>query len=558
MDDLIQSIEIDEVQAHQDRLLDQAQRKLDHVLRDTSRRNGRNAGGSDNELEVGEDGLVEVTSEVDLTFQRTECDIECPGELDLAGMFRGYKYPYWPKTNDEERLAKAPRLAPFPAIPNAYNDSEDTAEVTRRKPPPKSKRKRIDHADSERRAKRQRNQQVDDALTTEDIEALATPALPYIPSPEPPQVKGFMYLPALARDEIYRNLLLASNPIRIHGSWELVFRNQRLNLSSRILRVSKQIHHEAARILYGENTFLYLLRDGPCRVLNIVSIANNDSADPAEDAEESESDWQTNNAAPSRRRRARRGRTRPELNKDINLTTYKSYFRSIEIEAEHNRFLEDTKKHLAKAIKVFAEFDDQHPVWLRSLTIRVAPMWERQLGPHGKFTFVDFFESKSKIMDAIRSVPCDFLAVKLLTWNGSHQIHSRRVTRAQAARGDASAETPAVKKGCTVVLDMRPYHTYKGTYANSGEDIWKHDAAMQWNRKRRHGVILERLEGLEALIVKYCRDERYGDRGVPRRGEEDDEEDNDDEDEELDGAAGADFVELIDLDDEDDADYVEA
>ena len=514
-----------------------------------------------NSTDIDDDGMIEKTRKIDLTYHYENQDVEMPDETDLRCMWPGYRFRHYPQTDPDELLAKAPSVAPPPSIPDPFDDTQQMGTITRRVPAHR-KRKSNRVNKSQRKSRKHRNEQSNVQLSEETIEGPPLPSPPQLPEPQPEPIllppavfkpNGFTDLPGLARDEVYRHLLLAESPIRVHGSWELVFRNQRLNLCSRVLRLSKQIHYEAARILYGENTFLYLLRDGPSRVTNVLQIAHDDSVDPANDAEESESDWGTNNASRRSRRRRRDGR-RPTERKDINLQAYKSYFRFIAIEAEHNRFLQDTKDRLAKAIRVFAMSDDadnqsQQSIWLRSLTIRVAPMWERQLGPRGNFTFVDFFDNDSDIMEAIRRVPSASLVVKLLTWKGSSQVRTGRVTRSQASA--AAAATTTLKKGVSVVLDMRPYHRYNQNGEAAEGDTWENDAAMQWERKRRHGVIVKRLAGLQSLIVKCCRDERYGERGVPKRVVE-----NEDEDWDMDGEEENGFIELAQVDDAEDGDYI--
>jgi hypothetical protein len=600
--EVIQSIEVDEVYQNNatlirpqvsqisPALLETAEAQIERLLGSAARRrpfapargcgngNGNGNGNNNrtanadphlsddgNSTDSGGDGMIELTVQVDLTYYYENRDVEMPDEDDLKCMWPGYRFRHYPQTDPDILLADAPKkTAPPPSIPDPSDDEPLMGMITRRVPVPR-KRKRNRANRPQRQPKRLRNQQRNVQLSEELIEVPPLPSPPPLPEllPEllaeqllpPPAVykpNGLTDLPALARDEIYRHLLLAASPIRVHGSWELVFRNQNLNLLSRVLCLSKQIHQEAARILYGENTFLYLLRDGPSLVTNVLQIAHDDSLDPANDAEESESDWGTNNAPPRSRRRRRHGR-RPAEKQDINVQAYKSYFRLIAIEAEHNRFLQETKDRLAKAIRVFAVPDDaesqpEQSIWLRSLTIRVAPMWERQLGHRGSFTFVDFFDKDSDIMAAIRSVPSASLVVKLLTWDSSSQVRTGRVSRSQAS---AAAAATQLKKGVSIMLDMRPYHRYNQNGEVAEGDTWENDAAMQWERKRKHGVLVERLAGLQSLIVKCCRDERYGERGVPRRVEENDDDDGDGDDSDVDG-----FIELAEVDDAEDGDYL--
>lgn len=70
---------------------------------------------------------------------------------------------------------------------------------------------------------------------------------------------GHIELPLEVREIIYRFLLLADRPIEVHNGWSLVRPDQHLKLCSAILRSCHQVHDEAARVLYSENTFQYAL-----------------------------------------------------------------------------------------------------------------------------------------------------------------------------------------------------------------------------------------------------------------------------------------------------------
>ncbi|KAJ4145503.1 hypothetical protein LMH87_004351 [Akanthomyces muscarius] len=174
---------------------------------------------------------------------------------------------------------------------------------------------------------------------------------------------------------------------------ELVYRNQSLGLQPAILGTCTTIFREAARTLYGENEFLYLLRDGANHVADVTAVGQDDAPNPASDAEE-DPEW-----GPARRatRRGRRSAVKPLEKFDINLDRYIRYVRHICIEAEHNRFDEAAQTRAASAVKVFT---DRYPAMpagsfstrLASLELRVVPMWEAnvgELGGGGGFTFLD-------------------------------------------------------------------------------------------------------------------------------------------------------------------------
>ncbi|KAK7961836.1 uncharacterized protein PG986_002661 [Apiospora aurea] len=76
--------------------------------------------------------------------------------------------------------------------------------------------------------------------------------------------RGFWGLPRELRDMIYRQLVLAPDPIplRLLGYCDgmpVVYEGMQaykpLPLDARLLRTSKQVHAEAAKVLYSENTF---------------------------------------------------------------------------------------------------------------------------------------------------------------------------------------------------------------------------------------------------------------------------------------------------------------
>ncbi len=75
--------------------------------------------------------------------------------------------------------------------------------------------------------------------------------------------KGFLELPRLVRDQIYRHLLRSRAPIRVSTDWSEVPETARTRLDPAILETCRQIADEGAQVLYGENTFSYNMRDAP-------------------------------------------------------------------------------------------------------------------------------------------------------------------------------------------------------------------------------------------------------------------------------------------------------
>lgn len=71
----------------------------------------------------------------------------------------------------------------------------------------------------------------------------------------------FAKLPTEIRDMAFRNLLLHHKEIRVLCGWSLLFPRSRPNLETGLLRVCRVFYRQGVRILYGENSFVYLNRD---------------------------------------------------------------------------------------------------------------------------------------------------------------------------------------------------------------------------------------------------------------------------------------------------------
>ncbi|KAL2760479.1 hypothetical protein ACRALDRAFT_1078818 [Sodiomyces alcalophilus JCM 7366] len=78
---------------------------------------------------------------------------------------------------------------------------------------------------------------------------------------EAPRKCHFLLLPLEIREQIYGYLLEAPEPIRVFEGWSKVHRHKRQTLETAIMRTNSQIADECIRVLYGQNTFEYLIRD---------------------------------------------------------------------------------------------------------------------------------------------------------------------------------------------------------------------------------------------------------------------------------------------------------
>ncbi|ROT43231.1 hypothetical protein SODALDRAFT_375435 [Sodiomyces alkalinus F11] len=76
-----------------------------------------------------------------------------------------------------------------------------------------------------------------------------------------PRKCHFLQLPLEIREQICGYLLEAPGPVRVFEGWSKVHRHKRQTLETAIMRTNSQIADECVRILYGRNTFEYLVRD---------------------------------------------------------------------------------------------------------------------------------------------------------------------------------------------------------------------------------------------------------------------------------------------------------
>ncbi|KAM3552715.1 hypothetical protein MY1884_007064 [Beauveria asiatica] len=357
-------------------------------------------------------------------------------------------------------------------------------------------------------------------------------------SPGPHQLPkaGFFALPHQARLQIYRYLL---------------------DLHINILLTCAAAFDEATPVLYGENQFLYLLRDGVNYVADVAAIGQDDAPHPASDVEE-EIERARQPAMTTRHGR------KSLKNYDINLSCYICHIRRICLEAEHNRFADEAQKRATSAVKIFTDLfkwlPDGFRTRLSSIELRVVPVWEAGLGDSGSggFTFLDWFDADTELMREVRNLSCDKMTVRLLP--------PRRRVRSRRVRGARSAEEEEEEKRRAYAheIDMYNYQVDKLVSEHAFTDPWHADEAMQLGRAARMAAMEDTFDKLRGVLEGVCRDIEYGERGCPKVAEGSD----DDGDEEQDGADGGEdgqgeeedlFDEeiIVEQDDENDEDYEE-
>ncbi|KAH7008146.1 hypothetical protein EDB80DRAFT_892608 [Ilyonectria destructans] len=317
---------------------------------------------------------------------------------------------------------------------------------------------------------------------------------------------SLMRIPLEIRDEIYRNILVVNPPILVRAGWKRIYARKRPGIEIDIMCTNQTIYHETVRILYGENRFLYRLRDppNPGQVVNVEDLSLDDSRDadivsePDDGASDSDddafdpSDCQDADPEDSNQR---------ELSDRIDITKFGGFFRRLIVEAERNRYSDKTQMAMAEAIKVFTV----QPGFLakacsggvktniQTFTIRVTP----QVRPD-TFTFIDFFKKDSPVLEAIKSLPCRCVKIDLLTTylNGGQDPKIARLT-----------------------IDMRHlrFSQFAARQKTGGQrdcwrqDLWRNDQSIlmqrMQNAKRSAAALLQLENHVLGACNKYVQDD---------------------------------------------------
>ncbi|PTB68073.1 hypothetical protein BBK36DRAFT_1094185, partial [Trichoderma citrinoviride] len=226
----------------------------------------------------------------------------------------------------------------------------------------------------------------------------------------------FMGIPREIRLQIYRSILTVQQPIQVHSGWKQLYWKEDLQLSTGILRVCKSVYEEACTVLYGANTFLYLLRDPSSSDASAIdSLATDDSWPVDDSSDDSDLDYEEEGASKCP------ARTQKERN--INIAKYAHLFRKITIMAEANRYSACTQAGMAAAINVFARKVakdgigwEQGSDYIQTLIISVTPTSQQgNEDQESNFTFVNFFVPGCPVLSAIKAVDCRLLRIEVLT-----------------------------------------------------------------------------------------------------------------------------------------------
>ncbi|KAF5710438.1 hypothetical protein FMUND_9530 [Fusarium mundagurra] len=319
------------------------------------------------------------------------------------------------------------------------------------------------------------------------------------PAPEPrprlptrikvknPRRLSFMGLPAEVREQIYRGLLLSDNPILVYDSWRRVYQRKNPGLDISILMVCKKVFVEARGVMYGENIFLYLLRDAPTQyhgMANIQDLVNDDVYVPEPGMRDQESivNRDTNPLALPVHEPG-----------TIDTVKYAQYFRFITVKADPSRSNAVTREFMVDAIKMFAK--TPYNANIHTLKIVISPRLE-----HGKFTFVDFFEPTSELMIALRALPCERIHVhivnKLLN-NGAWPSSTDLILRTHQLRFHRQLVLQARE-------DKRKDESNDRDVKGQSSDLFQTDAKMRNFRYNKLCLIHQRMAQLSKFIRQVC------------------------------------------------------
>ncbi|KAF6834039.1 hypothetical protein CPLU01_05172 [Colletotrichum plurivorum] len=302
-------------------------------------------------------------------------------------------------------------------------------------------------------------------------------------TPDEDAGSDFLRLPTEIRNKIYKLILVADHPVRVQQGWSTVYPRTRPRVTTPILRVSKMVRREATNVLYGENTFLYLLRETASPPVDKEIVVQHPLAVVDDQlSEHSDDEYNCDDLAVEFNHNT-------EVDIDIPRVGHK--FRHIVIVAEPNRSETGYLHSMANAINVFSQLKPIRPR-IHTITIEITPTRDPDTG---EVTFVNFFEKTSVVMKALRGLPCQYINVvvkagqeeKTFTINMTHAAILRR-----ARRGES--------------------------------DIWRGDHVVQMNRNARAGEAQEKLVRLPADIRDFFESQN------PESEWTDEEDDGDDDD----------------------------
>ncbi len=211
----------------------------------------------------------------------------------------------------------------------------------------------------------------------------------------------FLMLPLEIRDKIYYELLKSDDSIRVMKHWTQRYMRCRPGVHPAILQVCKQVHAEASRVLYGKNTFQYLLRDT---------------------SDASPMPWGT----PERARRARPVRKSDDNSRYIDVRRYGHLMRKLELVVEANRTGAEYKACMEKALMALSAADGGFNASLESITFTVWPRFEADtrlvtttvgemaVAYGGRYlSAVDFFSRGGQVVKMLEKISVNYVRINV-------------------------------------------------------------------------------------------------------------------------------------------------
>ncbi|KAM0328512.1 hypothetical protein ACHAQA_004919 [Verticillium albo-atrum] len=271
---------------------------------------------------------------------------------------------------------------------------------------------------------------------SEDVEELEDEAV------KPPLKCHLLDAPIEIREMIYEHLLTTDTPICLIEGWAKLWKGGKgrgLGLHTAIMRTHSWIADECIRVLYGGNTFEYVLRDvAPIKLpgdgdgtttdsaiivpneddFDLIASDNDDDDDDDDseyDFDEDEMDEDDEDDAadqPNRRTSTAPGtlaRQASNPNVAIDIAKFGQHFRRITIVTEKNRTEPGYLHSMADAIDAFR---DLSPFRARIHTISIVVNPSRE---GDTITFLDFFEPEGRVVQSLRGLPCQFIRLVVNT-----------------------------------------------------------------------------------------------------------------------------------------------
>ncbi|VBB75663.1 Putative protein of unknown function [Podospora comata] len=314
------------------------------------------------------------------------------------------------------------------------------------------------------------------------------------PSPELQKPKHLQTLPLEILTKIYRHLLVSPKPIPVKDLFQEVIRapprrtrtrnpptprravlamgeepEREFSIEIGILLVNKQSFAQGIQILYGENTFSYLLRD--------PSAAR------------------TGGAARSRRD-GQRNR--------IHWSRYGGLVRQVEIEMERNRTGGEYANLLRRALEKL------RGVRLRELVLRLSPLYEKE-GEGRHLSVVSLFGRNAPVMRALRGVEVDFLRVGVNV--NSHLIDGEEEdeTEGEEEEGEEEDAVRPRRWALEMGIDLRWVGREMERLRREGVvgEGWENDEIIKQARVERGRRAEENLGRLRRLIEEACEMPEY-------------------------------------------------